>query len=131
MVDTNSATEPHDVHSERLMRPAFEQLAKGERVQAGQRAWDAMTHTLKAIAEERRLTYRSEGDGRAVLRSVLKNMADPESGRLMRGGFAAAENLHRDYFGDVHLMEDLDEELDLVRRAITALYGEQERWRKG
>ena len=120
--------EPHWAHSERLMQHAFEELAKGDRIQASEKAWGAMAHTLKAIADERGLTYRMHNQVRGILRAILADVTDPTHEYLINGGFNTAENLHRNFYDDVHLREELDRDLKQVQIAIDLLSLEQGLW---
>ena len=113
--------EPHWAHSERLMQHAFEELAKGDRIQASEKAWGAMAHTLKAIADERGLTYGRHSQAWDIVYAILEDVADPVSRDVIRGGFLAAADLHRNFYDDVHLREHLDWQLDLARRAIVLM----------
>ena len=81
--------EPHWAHSERLMQHAFDELAKGDRIQASEKAWGAMAHTLKAIADERGLTYGQHNQVRGVLHAITAEVADPTRRGLIMGGFFA------------------------------------------
>ena len=120
--------EPHWLHSEKLMQHAFEELAKGERIQASEKAWGAMAHTLKAIADERGLTYGRHSQVWDVLHAVLADVDDSARRRLIRGGFLAAESLHRNFYDDVHLREDLDEDFEMIQSAIALLSLENGLW---
>ena len=122
--------EPHWTHSEKLMQHAFEELAKGERIQASEKAWGAMAHTLKAIADERGLTYGRHNQVRGILRAILADVADVTRQDLIIGGFSAADNLHRNFYDDVHLREDIGRDLELVQRAIGLLNLEHGLWRE-
>ena len=122
--------EPHWTHSERLMQHAFEELAKGERVQASEKAWGAMAHTLKAIADERGLTYGRHNQALGILRAILADVTDTTRRRSIRTGFIAAEGLHRNFYDDVHLREDIDQDLELIQIAIALLSLEQSLWRE-
>ena len=53
LIEDTGPIETHKVHSERLMRHAEEQLAKGDRLQASEKAWGAAVHRLKDIANKR------------------------------------------------------------------------------
>ena len=122
--------EPHWAHSERLMQHAFEELAKGDRIQASEKAWGAMAHTLKAIADERGLTYRRHNQAGDVLFAMLADVTDLTRRQIMIGGLSAAENLHRNFYNDVHLREQIDQELELIQTAIGLLNQEQSLWRE-
>ncbi len=54
--------ESYVVHSERLIRHAEEQLVSGDRLQASEKAWGAVAHHLKGIAEQRGWSYRTHAD---------------------------------------------------------------------
>ena len=127
MTTERAPIEPHDVHSERLMRHAFEELAKGDRLQASEKAWGAMAHTLKAIAQERNLKYDQHSDARAVLRRVIR---DSPHKAFILGGFSTANELHRNFYGDVQDRDDLQEALQLVSASLALLMHEQARWRE-
>ena len=132
-MSTQTETAPIDLHwthSERLMQHAFEELAKGERVQASEKAWGAMAHTLKAIADERGLTYGRHSQAWSIVYAILEDVADPARDETIRGGLAMASELHRNFYDDVHLREGLQKDLELVQRAIGLLSLEQGRWRE-
>ena len=120
--------DPHWAHSERLMQHAFEELAKGERIQASEKAWGAMAHTLKAIADERGLTYGQHSQVRDVLHAILEDVADPMRQRLIRGGFLAAADLHRDFYDDIHRIEGIERYLQDIQDAIALLNLEHGLW---
>ena len=120
--------DPHWTHSERLMQHAFEELAKGERIQASEKAWGAMAHTLKAIADERGLTYGTHSQALDVLYAILADVTDLPRQDLIVAGFYAAADLHRNFYNDVHLRDHLNRELEVISRAIGALGLEQSLW---
>ncbi len=128
-VTETTPIEPHWAHSERLMRHAFEQLAIGDRIQASEKAWGAMAHTLKAIADERKMAYERHTQAWDVVNAVLEGVADPTRRQLIRGGFAMAENLHRNFYEDVHRRERLDNELEQVQGTLALLHAEHDLWR--
>ncbi len=75
------------------------------------------------------MTYQSHRDARSVLAVILRD--SPAHLRdIIRTGFVAADGLHRNFYEDMLLREDLDAELAAVRDAIAVLYNEQERWRE-
>ena len=120
--------EPHWTHSERLMQHAFEELANGDRIQASEKAWGAMAHTLKAIADERGLTYGQHNQARGILRAILAEVADSTSQRFIRVGFLAAEHLHRNFYDDIHPQDVLEQYLEEVQNAVALLNQEHDLW---
>ena len=119
--------EPHDVHSKRLMQHAFEQLEQGDRLQAGEKAWGAVAHALKVIAIERGMDYSKHKDARFVMEEAAKDSPDRDA---IRGAFAIANDLHRNYYEDVQQREQLALDLRQIRGLLTMLEDEQARWRR-
>ena len=127
MTTTAEPIEPHHVHSDRLMQHAFEQLAKGDRLQASEKAWGAMAHTLKQIAAERSLKYEEHRNARQIMLAVARN--SPHN-RAIRAGYAEANELHKNFYNDRQYRDDLEEALETVSDAITLLQQEQAKWRQ-
>ena len=57
MTSRTAPIESHAVHSDRLIADAEEELAKGDRLQASEKAWGAVAHRLKVIAAQRGWEY--------------------------------------------------------------------------
>ena len=119
--------ESPDVHSERLMKHAYAQLKRGDRLQASEKTWVAMAHCLKQIADEPGLMYDTHRDVNTLIRIVTRNSRFKES---IIGGFTAANDLHRNFYDDIHERENLREYLRLVDNAIVLLNHEQTLWRE-
>ena len=83
--------EDHAVHSERLIRHAWEQLEHGDRLQASEKAWGAAAHALKAIAERRGWRNRAHTHNEAIAVHLAKLSGDERIFPL----YQAAEMLHR------------------------------------
>ena len=122
--------EPHWAHSERLMQHAFDELAKGDRIQASEKAWGAMAHTLKAIADERGLIYGRHNQAWGVVSAVLADVTNDTHRRFILGGFNTAEILHRNFYDDVHQQERLELELGEVQSALALLNEAHGLWRE-
>ena len=54
MTLTQQPIESHDTHSRRLIRHAEEMLDAGDRLQASEKAWGAVAHRLKVVADNSR-----------------------------------------------------------------------------
>ena len=120
--------EPHRVHSDRLMRHAFEQLEKGDRLQASEKAWGAMAHALKSVAKERGLDYHNHDAAFAVIRRLEGDakVAPAE----MRTGFEVAHRLHQNFYNDIERPGGLEDDLPRIQRGIELLFSNHQRWKR-
>ena len=112
--------ESHEVHSERLIRHAEEQLTNGDRLQASEKAWGAVAHHMKSIAERRGWSYRTHADVFRIVDRLSREMGEPR----LRTLFAVANGLHQNFYEDAMEIdyvrteiEDVKELLDLLVRA--------------
>ncbi len=117
LIEDTGPIETHKVHSERLMRHAEEQLAKGDRLQASEKAWGAAVHRLKDIANKRGWKYDTHTEAYAVIRRLVEETNDPQLRRLFR----VASNLHRNYYLDAEPLEELAVDIDDVRLLLRKL----------
>ena len=88
--------EDHAVHSERLIRHAWEQLEQGDRLQASEKAWSAAAHALKAIAARRGWRNRAHTHNEIIAVHLAKLSGDERIFPL----YQAAEMLHRNFYED-------------------------------
>ena len=110
--------ESHDVHGQRLMEHAERELADGDRLQASEKAWGAVAHRLKAIANRRGWKY----DTHRQVYGIVERLADEaEEPQLLRDLFYVANGLHKNYYVDSVPLEDLEHQLSRVRALIDML----------
>ena len=109
--------ESHDIHSERLMEHAERQLAVGDRLQASEKAWGAVAHRLKVIADQRGWEHDKHQHVYGVVRHLTRELDDPD---LMKN-FIVAEGLHKNYYVDLKPLDQLSVELGLVRDLLEKL----------
>ena len=117
---TTAGTEPiesHDVHSERLIRHAEEKLAEGDRLQASEKAWGAVAHRLKVIAQRRGWEYTTH----AHVYRVVKRLADERGDRRISVLFRAAKGFHQNYYIDAMPLEELTDEMENVKELLRLL----------
>ena len=114
---TSRPIESHDIHSERLMEHAERQLAVGDRLQASEKAWGAVAHRLKVIADQRGWEYDKHQHVYGVVRRLAQELDDPD---LMKN-FIVAEGLHKNYYVDLKPLDQLSVELGLVRDLLEKL----------
>ena len=109
--------ESHDVHSERLMRHAEEKLVEGDRLQASEKAWGAVAHRMKSIAERRGWEYNTH----AQVYRIIKRLAAELDNRQISVLFSAAKGFHQNYYIDAMPIEELNDEMENVRELLRLL----------
>ena len=110
--------EPYSTHSRRLMEHAEEQLAKGDRLQASEKAWGAVAHQIKAIADRRGWEYESHPQVYGIVDRLAKETEDPEKVRLL---FAVAAGLHRNYYIDATPLSAIEFQISEVKTLLDIL----------
>ena len=109
--------EEHQVHSLRLMAHAEEQLDAGDRIQASEKAWGAVAHQLKVVADRRGWQYETHSDSHRVARRLSIELADPEIHILFR----VATALHDNFYSDTIPIESLRLDIEAIKRLMVKL----------
>ena len=109
--------ESHAAHSERLIAQAEEELAKGDRLQASEKAWGAVAHRLKVIADHRGWDYSTHQQVYGVVRQLSDELGD----QRVRDLFAYANSLHQNYYADATPLDELAHEIDRVKELLDML----------
>ena len=111
--------ETHETHSDRLMRHAYRELDRGDRLQASEKAWGAVDYALKAVADRRGWKYETQSDAFGIVRRLAEEL-DDEGLRLL---FISATYIYRFYWIDAvpldeirRCLEDADELLKTLKR---------------
>ena len=110
--------ETHETHSDRLMRHAYRELDRGDRLQASEKAWGAVDYALKAVADRRGWKYETQSDAFNIIRRLVDELGDRVY--LL---FMTANNLHRNYFIDAMPLEELRTDLAYVDELLGMLNG--------
>ena len=109
--------ETHDVHSRRLIAHAEIELEKGDRLQASEKAWGAVAHRLKAIAERRGWKYETHRQVFDIVNRLAVELGDPR----LRDLFAYAHGMHRNYYVDAMPIEELRYEIGKAKELLAML----------
>ena len=110
--------ETHQTHSQRLMEHAQEQLAKGDRLQASEKAWGAVAHQLKAIADSRGWKYDTHQQTYGIVRRLAAETEEPAGFRDL---FSVAAGLHQNFYADTMPLEELAYEIGRARTFLDML----------
>ena len=109
--------ETYDVHSRRLIAHAEIELAKGDRLQASKKAWGAVAHRLKAIADRRGWEYVTHRQVFGIVERLADELGDPRIEVL----FYAANGLHRNYYVDAQPIESLRRQIGMAKDLLAIL----------
>ncbi len=110
--------ESHQTHSRRLIRHAEERLALGDRLQTSEKAWGAIAHYLKVIADRRGWQYETHSDSFRVARNLAAAENNPQIMQL----FYKAHDLHRNFYIDTMPLDFLARQLDVVKEFLAILH---------
>lgn len=119
------ATEKPDMTSAEHIETAKQFLADsdrefldGDELQASEKLWDAASHAVMAIAEQRGLSYGSHREMKKVAQILADECDDP----LIRAGFLAAEkfhaNFHHGFMEDFQIQGDRPVVHDFTARVL-------------
>ena len=91
---------------------ANREFAAGELVQGSEKLWDATSHAVMAVAQQREWDYRS-------LKNAAIRLSREQNDPTIEAYFAVAEKFHKNFYHDD--MEDWERDADrpLVERFVT------------
>ena len=111
MVTAENPQEPHSVHSGRMLAHAAAMLDAGDRLQASEKIWGAVSHALRAVASNRGWPISVNADARDVARYIAQETGDGELTSL--GG---VESYHYNFYEDTMDIEDIRDGLATAER---------------
>ena len=114
---TAAPIETHDVHSRRLIAHAEIELEKGDRLQASEKAWGAVAHRLKSIADRRGWEYVTHRQVFGIVNRLAVELGDPR----LRELFSLAHGMHRNYYVDAMPIEELRFQIGKVKELLAML----------
>ena len=103
----------------RMIVQAREELSNGSRLQAGEKAWGAVVHPVKAIAEQRGWRHKSHQDVHAVMSQVVLEYGfDSDQVQALSEAYRVG---HENFYENFRSPEELYEMIDGVERVMEAL----------
>ena len=115
----NQSTEDRLQITRRMIIHAREELKSGSRLQAGEKAWGAVVHPMKAIAEQRGWRHGTHQDVRAVISQIVQeydfrgDQIEPLSEAYRVG--------HHNFYENYYDVEELAEMIDRVEDVVPVL----------
>ena len=116
-LDPETRAEMHLRLSEKHMRDAEDFLAKGDYVQASEKAWGAAFHMVKALATRRGLELRGHGELHEEVVKLAKESGD-DSIRLL---WQSAISLHRNSYENRLPPEMVEKSVEDVKKLVEKL----------
>ena len=89
-----ATVEFHMETSRRFITQAEAELRAGDEMQACEKAWGAVAHAIKAVAERHRWRHETHADLFRVARSIARMAGDPE----IRTLFDSASGMHKNFY---------------------------------
>lgn len=110
--------EPYTTHSRRLMEHAEEELAKGDRLQASEKAWGAVAHQIKAIAERRGWEYEKHQQVFGIVQRLANETEDPTK---VTNLFDVARGMHDNFYVDSTPLSYIEDQIGRVKELLDIL----------
>ena len=113
------STEDRCQISQRLIIHAREELAEGNRLQAGEKAWGAVVQPMKAIAEQRGWQHQSHRDVHDVISQVaLEYGFDHDQSEALSDAYRVG---HENFYENFRSFEELADMIDRVEDIVPYL----------
>ena len=110
--------EPYTTHSRRLMEHAEEQLANGDRLQASEKAWGAVAHQIKAIADRRGWEYEKHAQLFPIMKRLANETEDPAK---VKNLFDVARGMHDNFYADLTPLSYIEDQIGRVKELLDIL----------
>ena len=92
------------------------EFAAGDRLQGSEKMWGAASRALMAVAQRRGWQFGSHG----AMRNAVLQLADESGDDSLRGGFAASEKFHANFYHD---FMEMDDDFDFSREVVRDFVG--------
>ena len=102
----------------RFILQARDYLEKGDRLQAGEKAWGAIAHNLKAIGEQRGWKHGSHQQVENIGRQIVVEFDNAELGNAIAEAF---QNGHRNFYENHRTTEEMTITIVSAEEALPTL----------
>lgn len=116
--------EPHEVHSETLLAHAPVMLEQGDRLQASEKIWGAVSHAISDIATMRNWPNANHADKEDIVRYVSIEANLPRLVDLYSRAYGFHANFHEDTKDEAAIEEGIESArgmVELLRQANASL----------
>jgi len=116
-IDPETKAEAHIALSEKYAREMDEFLEKGDYVQASEKAWEAASQILKAVASKRGKELKSHGELHKFVSELREETGDQELRRLWQVATSLHQNFYENWLPEGIVRESIED----VKRFIGKL----------
>ena len=116
-IDPESKSEVHISLSEKYAREMDEFLEKGDYVQASEKAWEAASQILKAVASKRGKELKSHGELHKFVSELREETGDQELRRLWQVATSLHQNFYENWLPEGIVRESIED----VKRFVEKL----------
>lgn len=102
----------------RFIMQAREYLNQGDRLQAGEKAWGAVAHNLKAIGEQRGWHHGNHQQIENIGRQIVVEFDNAELGNFIAETF---QNGHRNFYENYRTIEEMRITIEAAEEALPML----------
>ena len=102
----------------RFILQARDHLNEGDRLQAGEKAWGAIAHNLKAIAELRGWNHGSHQQIENIGRQIVAEFENGELGNAIAETF---QNGHRNFYENYRTIEEMGITIEAAEEVLPTL----------
>ena len=103
-----ATVEFHITTSRQFIVQADEELLKGERMQACEKAWGAAAHGIKSVAERRGWRHNTHAALFRVVDNIVRLSGDSEIHSLFNDANALHQNFYEGWLGDAHIQRSIN-----------------------
>lgn len=114
--DPDTQAEVHLHLSRKYLRGTDEFLAKGDHVQASEKAWGAAAQMVKMVASKRGLELRSHGELHKFVAQLAAETEDEEIRKLWQSATALHQNFHEKWLPEEMVAGNIEDVKELVQK---------------
>lgn len=108
-IDPETKAEAHIALSEKYAREMDEFLEKGDYVQASEKAWEAASQILKAVASKRGKELKSHGELHKFVSELREETGDQELRRLWQVATSLHQNFYENWLPEGIVRESIED----------------------
>ncbi len=106
--------EEHARAAKAFLEAADQEFAAGDVLQGSEKLWEAASHAIMAVAQERGWQFGSHRAMKDAARRLAEEYGDP----TIRYGFAVAEKFHMNFYHQVMGDYQIEQDRPLVREFL-------------
>ena len=112
-----ATVEFHMETSRRFITQAEAELVAGDEMQACEKAWGAVAHAIKSVAETRGWRHDTHADLFRVVDNIVRLSGDAEIHPLFDDANALHQNIYEGWLSEEHIAQNIER----VKRLLTKL----------